>query len=277
MLATYTTYEQNLRRQTLDRAIWVTICTCLIFGALNLDRTSWSSALIILTSALLCLMALGLNNKNHPTQASLLVSLSLLMTITYNVYNGDGLLDPGIMGYMLVILLGTLLDFRFTLWLTLASILCLAFVGLMQANGFLNPTIDLSSASNLLPISLFLIFGALIISIILDNLKNNYEKLRASEIKLKASYELTILSWSKALDSRDERNGNHSQRVVEMSEKLAHAMQYPESDMLNFHYGAILHDIGKIAIPDAILLKAGPLSEEEWEVMRSHPLKAEEI
>jgi HD-GYP domain-containing protein (c-di-GMP phosphodiesterase class II) len=224
------------------------------------------------------MIGLGLNYKNHPTQASLLVSVSGLMAITYSIYSGDGLLDPGIMGYMLLILLGTLLlGVRYTPWLTLASILCLTFVGVMQANGFLHPITHTLSPSNLLPISLFLISATLIAWSILHNLKIKYAKLRASEIELRASFELTILGWSKALDSRDEKTGDHTQRVVEMSEKLARSMHYPESDMLNFRYGAILHDIGKIAIPDAILLKSGPLSEEEWEVMRGHPLKAEEI
>ncbi len=81
------------------------------------------------------------------------------------------------MGYPIFVLLGTLLlEKRYTPWLTLTAILCLSLIGFLQANGSLHLTIHPQDASNLLPISIFLIVGGLIVYVILDNIQNNYQK-----------------------------------------------------------------------------------------------------
>ena len=85
------------------------------------------------------------------------------------------------------------------------------------------------------------------------------------------AYDLTIEGWSKALDLRDHATEGHSQRVTEMTLKLAHRLDIPDERMVDIRRGALLHDIGKIGIPDSILLKEGPLTEDEIQVMRRHP------
>ena len=251
---------------------------CILFSAINLNLRSWRSMGVILFSAGICLMALWVSHKNHLTIASLLVCSSVLFAITYSIYDGDGLLDPGIVGYPILILLGTLLlDKRFTPWLTLAAILCLSLIGLLQANGYLHITVHTQDASNLVPIIIFISAGALIVYVILDTLQTNYQQIRASEKELRESYDLTIQGLSLAINMRDVDTGDHSHRVVEMTEKLARALGYPEEDMQYLLYGAYLHDIGKIGIPDAILFKNGPLESNEMEVMHHHCELAEEI
>jgi len=94
--------------------------------------------------------------------------------------------------------------------------------------------------------------------------------------ELVAAYDATIGGWSRALDLRDRETEGHSRRVTEMSMRLARAMSVPEADLADMRRGAMLHDIGKMGIPDAILLKPGKLTEEEWEVMRRHPSYAHE-
>jgi len=89
--------------------------------------------------------------------------------------------------------------------------------------------------------------------------------------ELQGAYDETIAGWARALDLRDHETEGHSRRVTEMTLSLARAMGVCDSDLVHVRRGALLHDIGKMGVPDAILLKPGPLTEEEWPIMRRHP------
>jgi PAS domain S-box-containing protein len=88
------------------------------------------------------------------------------------------------------------------------------------------------------------------------------------------AYDATLDGWSHALDLRDKETEGHSYRVAELTLKLAVQLGVPESQIAHIRRGAQLHDIGKMGIPDSILLKPGPLTEDEWAIMRQHPLYA---
>ncbi|NTW04218.1 MAG: HD domain-containing protein, partial [Oscillochloris sp.] len=94
--------------------------------------------------------------------------------------------------------------------------------------------------------------------------------------ELTLSYNATIEGWSRALDLRDHETEGHSARVTELSLQLARRMNLSDEDLDHVRRGALLHDIGKMGVPDRILLKPGPLSAEEWQVMRLHPIHAYE-
>jgi PAS domain S-box-containing protein/putative nucleotidyltransferase with HDIG domain len=98
-----------------------------------------------------------------------------------------------------------------------------------------------------------------------------FSDLERSNVDLSLAYDATIEGWVTALDLRDEETQGHSRRVTEMTEKLAGAMGFSEADLVHVRRGALLHDIGKLSIPDAILLKMGTLTEEEWVIIRRHP------
>jgi putative two-component system response regulator len=100
---------------------------------------------------------------------------------------------------------------------------------------------------------------------------NRFRKLQSALSSLEEAYEATLEGWVRALDLREHELEGHSQRVAEMTLRLGRAMRIDPDELVQVHRGALLHDIGKIAIPDAILRKAGPLSEAEWEIMRRHP------
>jgi PAS domain S-box-containing protein/putative nucleotidyltransferase with HDIG domain len=95
--------------------------------------------------------------------------------------------------------------------------------------------------------------------------------LQRSNEELAAAYDETILGWSKALELRDEETQGHSVRVVDLTVRLARKMGVWEGDIPALRRGAILHDIGKMGVPDSILLKPGTLTTEEWEIMSKHP------
>ncbi|MFC0594915.1 HD domain-containing phosphohydrolase [Thermus composti] len=109
----------------------------------------------------------------------------------------------------------------------------------------------------------------------LDSIRT-LQDLQKSQQELEAAYELTLWGWAKAVELRDQETAGHTERVVQLTLRLAQALGVPKEDLEHLRRGAILHDVGKIAIPDSILLKPGPLTEEEWQVMRKHPVYAYE-
>ncbi|MBN2084128.1 MAG: HD domain-containing protein [Anaerolineales bacterium] len=113
-------------------------------------------------------------------------------------------------------------------------------------------------------------------AIAIDN-ASLFDELQHSNAELNLAYDTTIEGWSRALDLRDEGTEGHTERVTEMTERLARAMGMDENQMVHVRRGALLHDMGKMGIPDSILLKRDALSREEWDVMRRHPLYAYEM
>ncbi|WP_435017586.1 PAS domain S-box protein [Tundrisphaera sp. TA3] len=98
-----------------------------------------------------------------------------------------------------------------------------------------------------------------------------FRDLQRSHTNLMAAYDATIEGWARAIDLRDKETEGHSRRVTEMTVMLARAMGVDEGDLLSIRRGAMLHDIGKLGIPDDILLKPGRLTDAEWAIMRRHP------
>jgi PAS domain S-box-containing protein len=122
----------------------------------------------------------------------------------------------------------------------------------------------------------FLVAMALQLAIALDNANLLQERERAFN-ELQTAYEATIQSLAQALEIRDRETKNHSARVVAWTERLAKRMGYPSDQLEHLRRGVYLHDIGKIGIPDHILLKPGPLTAEEWDIMRKHPQHAYDL
>lgn len=104
-----------------------------------------------------------------------------------------------------------------------------------------------------------------------------FEQTERQAKELARAYEATLEGWARALDLRDKETEGHTRRVTEMTLRLARAMGVSEADLMHIRRGAILHDIGKIGVPDRILNKAAPLDEAEWEIMRRHPQYAYEM
>jgi putative nucleotidyltransferase with HDIG domain len=113
-------------------------------------------------------------------------------------------------------------------------------------------------------------------AIAIDNV-TLFSDLQRSNMNLKIAYDTTLEGWSKALDMRDRETEGHTERVADMTILLAREVGMNEDDLAQMRRGALLHDIGKMAIPDAILLKPGTLTAEEWTVMRQHPVYAHDL
>ncbi len=109
-----------------------------------------------------------------------------------------------------------------------------------------------------------------------EQIKRLLDDLRSTNEELSQSYDATLAGWIAALDLRDHETEGHSWRVTEMAVQLGRRMGIEGEALTHLKRGALLHDIGKMGIPDAVLLKPGPLTNEEWDIMRLHPVYAYE-
>jgi len=101
-----------------------------------------------------------------------------------------------------------------------------------------------------------------------------YEALISKNTELVAAYDSTIAGWGKALDLRDRETEDHTQRVTELTLRIARLQGMSDEELVHVKRGALLHDIGKMGVPDSILLKEDRLTPEEEEIMHNHPKNA---
>jgi len=111
------------------------------------------------------------------------------------------------------------------------------------------------------------------IAIAIDNI-TLFNDLQRSNVDLTLAYDATIEGWARALELKDMETVGHSRRVVELTMKLARKMEISGEKLTHIRRGALLHDIGKMGVPDSIIQKPGKLTDEEWQIMRQHPVYA---
>ena len=107
-------------------------------------------------------------------------------------------------------------------------------------------------------------------AIAIDN-SQLFENLQRSNQELIQAYDTTLEGWARALELRDRETEGHTRRVTNLTLRLAKYMGISDSELINIHRGVLLHDIGKMGVPDHILKKTGPLDSNEWHEMRQHP------
>lgn len=101
-----------------------------------------------------------------------------------------------------------------------------------------------------------------------------FENLERSNLELSMAYDATIEGWSRAMELRDRETEGHTLRAAELTLKLADMLEVDQREKIHIRRGALLHDIGKLGVPDHILFKPGALTSEEWELMHQHPIYA---
>ncbi|MFZ5878301.1 MAG: PAS domain S-box protein [Chloroflexota bacterium] len=104
-----------------------------------------------------------------------------------------------------------------------------------------------------------------------------FESLQRTNQELALAYDTTLEGWGRALELRDRETQGHTLRVTELTMRLSRRLGIPEGELVHIRRGVLLHDIGKMAVPDHILKKTGPLTEEEWAEMRQHPQYAYDL
>lgn len=271
-------YENNQRLHTLSIMIWIILVASFCLGLLNLQFRTWNSVIALFGLAIFCVPLLWINQKGHINISAFFLSLIVLMVININMWDGDGIRDSGLLAYPIFIMIGILFFGKRTAPLfTLAAIGSLIALVYLEIQGYVHPTIGATDFDVLIPITILLLVAATVTSVVAGNLENNFERVKKSEGELRKNYDLTLAAWAKVLEYRDKETEGHSRRLVELSTQLARALNRSEEEIVHLRRGALLHDIGKLAIPDEILLKPGALNDAERKMMEQHPTYAKQM
>ncbi len=258
-------YEQAQKAKLLHYMLLSIFGSSSLAGIGNL-LNGWTKETIFLSLlAAICLTGFFLNNKGYYKTAALILCGSLFVALGLLMYFGTGLYDGSIVAYPIFILCVTFLfgKRRGLLIATLLSILSLCVIYLLGVIGVFVSRYP-ASLYRLAIISFLYISMAMVTWVVRDTWETNLRQ-------LSESYDLTLKGWAKALEYRDGETAGHSQRVVELAVTLARKLGIREDEIIQIQRGAILHDIGKMAIPDSILLKPGPLDKDEMKIMQQHP------
>jgi len=121
---------------------------------------------------------------------------------------------------------------------------------------------------------LFVLITAALLYLLIEH---NFSTVQRAQRALQESYNATLEGWVRALDMRDRETEGHTQRVTQLTLTLAREMGMGDGELEDVRRGALMHDIGKMAVPDRILLKPGVLDDDELEVIRRHPVHAYEF
>jgi len=271
-------YEKNQRVRTLAAIIWIVLIASVALGFLNIQFRTWDSVIALFSLAFICVILLWLNSSGQYTLSALILSIVVLMVINLNLYDGDGIRDSGILAYPIFIMMGILFfGKRATLYFSLATIASLIGIVTLEIHGYIHPTIGATNFDILLPIIILLLAVTAFIWVVVGNMEGHLERVKDSEVELRKNYDLTLESWAKVLEYRDKETEGHSRRLVELSTRLAQELGLTPEAIGHLRHGALLHDIGKLAIPDEILLKPGALNDVERRTMEQHPAYAKQM
>jgi putative nucleotidyltransferase with HDIG domain len=129
----------------------------------------------------------------------------------------------------------------------------------------------------LLPLIVLSLVAVVCISIVVANMGVRLRQAKDSEAELRRNFDLTLHAWARVLEYREKESKGHSHRVVELSTQLAQALGFSPAEIGHLRRGALLHDIGKLAVPDEILLKPGELNDAERKLLERHPEYAKQM
>ncbi len=271
-------FEKQQRQRTLGFVIWVVLFAALILGTFDLQFRTWISVVALYGLALLCVPAILINRRGNYVLAASVLSFMVLVVITLNLYDGDGVRDPGIMAYPIFVMAGTLFfGRRAASYFAVAAAGSLAVIVALEVFGLIHPAVGATRFSILIPMVTLLGAAAGIVWVIIRNMEKDTQLAIAATAELSKNYDRTLEAWARVLEYRDRETEGHSRRVLVLSTRLARALGMNETEIAQVQRGALLHDIGKLAIPDEILFKPTSLNESEQLVMQKHPTYAKRM
>jgi len=270
--------QQQQKNRMFIVVTWTILVAATLVGFLNITYKAWSSVIALFGLALFCIPLLILNSKGHYSIAGNLIWALVLVVINISIYKGDGVLDSGILAMPILIFFGALLlGKRYVPYFFIAAISSLLLMVYLEIEGHIHPTIHAARYSDLYPIGILLLVVSLLVWVIVNNYEKNLDRVKDANIELSLNYDLTIQAIAKVLEYRDLETAGHSARVVELCTQLASLLGFNEHEIEHLQHGALLHDVGKLAIPDNILLKPGKLTEKEFKIIQRHPEHGREL
>lgn len=269
--------ELAQRQRTLKIVLWIVLAAAIALGLVNFAIRAIPETIVLFAAAAVCVPALLLNGRGKYMLASGIATLVILTTIIFNMYQGHGVHDSAMVAVPLFVMFGPLLYGRravpFFLVIGLISVVAIAA---LEMNGVIRTAMPASPA-DLAALTVLVACAGILVWVIMSNLEGNLERARRSEAEVRVAYDHTLEGWARALEHRDEETEGHARRVVSLCLRLAKEWGFSEEEMQHIRRGALLHDIGKMALPDDVLLKRGPLSRRERTIMRRHTTLAESM
>ena len=265
---------------------------------INLPQTLNAILLLLMGSGLFAMIALLLAKAEIKTLISVsmltLVSIALYILNTqgyhkiasfgpfflvafiliYNQIVNNGLFDVALLAYPgLIVFSSLLLGTKFVIPISGIMIAIVSVIQRLTDMGIVTPyngRLTTSPQDYWTIVAAISITGA-IVYIIMSIVEKNVTEILISEERIKLVYESTLKGWARALELRDHETEGHSQRVTELAIALAEKLGIAGEELTDVRWGALLHDIGKMSVPDAILLKPGKLTSEEFDIIKEHP------
>jgi HD-GYP domain-containing protein (c-di-GMP phosphodiesterase class II) len=262
-------FELAQKAKFLHVTLLIIAVGSIFLGIQNIAGGTYLDDFLFILSGI-SLLGIPLNKHGYFRPTVFFVAALMLALITFSLIDGIGLKDAGLIAYPLfIIYVSFLFGKDKSPFVTLLAIGSVVLVYFLDRMGYLHPA-KWSSESQLMIIVILLIATGFFLWAVMDN----WERVMQN---LKDTYDLTLSGWGKTLEYRDQETEGHSQRVTKLTVELAQRFGFSRQELDHIRRGALLHDIGKMAIPDAILLKNSSLTDDEWKIVKMHPVHARSL
>ncbi len=255
--------------------LWITISATTLIGITFWIVTGWQETTFsLLLTALISLVLLQIHKKGSSLTAGFLLYLVVSSAITFNIIVGHGIYDEGMLVYpLLIVFSGLIFGKRSAVLVTGITIAQMSLVYLLAQAGQVQP-FDGAVAMTLedtITTSIILLSTGYLVWVIIDIVESAVESIYNSEDDLENAYNQTLIAWAKALELRNRENRGHSARVSSLTRLFAEHLGLEPNQIRAAWQGALLHDIGKMGISEAILLKTDAFRPEEEKILQTHP------
>ena len=250
-----------------------------LFASLIISIAFWvgngvqETSISLLALAVISSLLLFVQKWGYDKVAALILYLVISIILTFNISIGHGIHDEAMLAYpLLIVFSGLVFGKRSGVLVTGITVFQLTLVHILAQAGHVQPfggAVQMKLDETITTI-IILIATGFMVWVVIDIVENSVEKIIQAEVDLKNAYDETLAAWAKALELREREAPGHSARVTALVALLADKMKLESDVIKQIRQGALLHDIGKMGIPESILLKSGSLKPKEKKLLREH-------
>jgi putative nucleotidyltransferase with HDIG domain len=257
-----------------------------LFASLVISIAFWIgngvqvTSISLLALTVISILLLFIQNLGYNKVAALVLYLVVSFVLTFNISIGHGIHDEAMIAYpLLIVFSGLVFGKRAGVIVTGITVFQMILVHILAQAGHVQPfggAVQMKLDETITTIIILIATGFLV-WIVVDIIENAVEKIIQAEVDLESAYEDTLAAWAKALELREREAPGHSTRVTSLATLLAEKMGLDSNVIKQIRQGALLHDIGKMGIPESILLKSEPLKPKEKKLLKEHTIMASGI
>jgi len=267
-------------------AIIKTLVLLCMVGSLAIGVAFWigggaqETILSLFIMSGICLFLIFLLYWGFHQLSAFILYIVVSIVLTFNISIGHAIYDEGMLAFpLLIVFSGLIFGKRSAVVVTGTTVLELILVYILAESGHIKPFGGALQVTlvDMITTLVILIASGLLVWVVIDIIENAVERILQSEQDLVDAYDLTLAAWAKALELREREDPGHSGRVTSLAVELAERMDLDQEQIKHIRQGALLHDIGKMGIPEGILLKDTALTETERKLLERHPVMAADI